>query len=239
MIEKEKLEEAKRLYKTANADQRYVLERLFPELKELWDEIIRKKLVDILYKVYANTNYITCAELEEAIAWLEKQGDKPNNIKSLFKAGDCITNGEYTWFISDVCFNMYILLPLDGNVKVEDTISYVDKHFRLWSINDAKDGDILWHSDSASNGIFIFKEIRHTDGKVLCYCDYDSEDHFCTGEYHTCCWSSDSIKPATKEQRDHLFEKMKEAGYEWDAEKKELRKIEQMPNGARKIRKNK
>ena len=29
--------------------------------------------------------------------------------------------------------------------------------------------------------------------------------------------------PATKEQRDLLFQKMKEAGYEWDAEKKELK----------------
>ena len=34
-------------------------------------------------------------------------------------------------------------------------------------------------------------------------------------------------KPATKEQRNLLFQKMREAGYEWDAEKKELIKIEQ------------
>ena len=33
--------------------------------------------------------------------------------------------------------------------------------------------------------------------------------------------------PATKEQRDLLFQKMKEAGYEWDSEKKKLRKMEQ------------
>lgn len=30
--------------------------------------------------------------------------------------------------------------------------------------------------------------------------------------------------PATKEQRDMLFRKMKEAGYEWNGEKKELKK---------------
>ena len=34
MAQKEKLEEARRLYKDANADQRYVLERLSPELVE-------------------------------------------------------------------------------------------------------------------------------------------------------------------------------------------------------------
>lgn len=33
------------------------------------------------------------------------------------------------------------------------------------------------------------------------------------------------IQSATKEQRDLLFQKMKEAGYEWDAEKKELKKL--------------
>lgn len=33
------------------------------------------------------------------------------------------------------------------------------------------------------------------------------------------------VHPATKEQRDLLFAKMREAGYEWDVDKKELRKI--------------
>ena len=40
-------------------------------------------------------------------------------------------------------------------------------------------------------------------------------------------WSNKCFIPATKEQRDLLFAKMKEAGYEWNGEKKELRKIEQ------------
>ena len=208
------------------------LEYIFPELKESEDERISREIIEFIMN-FRNGNYekpydYTIYTIGTWVGWLEMQGKNPNKIESfaLFKAGDCITDGEHTWFISDVCFNMYILLPLDSIVKVEDTISHVDKHFHLWSINDAKDGDILWHSDTASNGIFIFKEIRH-DGKVLCYCDYDSEDHFCTGEYHTCCWSYDLyIKPATKEQRDLLFEKMHGAGYEWDAEKKELDKIE-------------
>lgn len=35
--------------------------------------------------------------------------------------------------------------------------------------------------------------------------------------------------PATKEQRDILFAKMKEYGYEWDSDNKKLNEIEQMP----------
>lgn len=91
-----------------------------------------------------------------------------------------------------------------------------------------KDGDVLFHSDSASNGIFIFKEIlqRGSIQKVICYCDYDSEDGFYLGENHTCCWTDSKIlRPATKEQRDLLFQKMKEAGYKWNPETKTLEKL--------------
>ena len=54
---------------------RAFLEEVFPELKESEDERIRKRLIDLIYKVYAFTNYITCVEYENIIAWLEKQGD--------------------------------------------------------------------------------------------------------------------------------------------------------------------
>lgn len=85
MTEKEKFKEAKKLYQTANADQRYVLETLFPELLELRGEIIRKKLVDLLYKVYANTNYITGTELDEAVSLLKKQGGQGPKKVSIWK----------------------------------------------------------------------------------------------------------------------------------------------------------
>ena len=41
--------------------------------------------------------------------------------------------------------------------------------------------------------------------------------------------NNNKVYPATKEQRDFLFQKMKEAGYEWDDDEKELKKIEQKP----------
>ena len=40
----------------------------------------------------------------------------------------------------------------------------------------------------------------------------------------------DGSHPATKEQRDLLFQKMEEEGYQWDAEKKELKKIGESEN---------
>ena len=74
----------------------------------------------------------------------------------------------------------------------------------------------------------MFKNI---DGKgnAECYFAYDSEDGFTEGKYHFIGSASD-CKPATKEQRDLLFQKIKETGYEWDVDKKELKKLDLVPN---------
>lgn len=201
---------------------------IFPELKESEDEQSRKWILEYLYDGLRKSDEQFKGQFKTAIAWLEKQGEQPTDkIEPKFKVGD--------WIASNICNTEWLhIIDKDGkNYEVETSqgntgvpsIAYVDSNYHIWTINDAKDGDVLWHSDTASNGIFIFKEIRH-DGKVLCYCDYDSEDHFCTGEHHTCCWSDDKyIKPTTKEQSDLLFQKIKEAGYEWDAEKKDLEEI--------------
>jgi hypothetical protein len=66
----EKLDEAKRLYETANADQKYVLESLFPELRESNDERIRKEIISALK--WANHRGI----YDKHIAWLEKQDER-------------------------------------------------------------------------------------------------------------------------------------------------------------------
>lgn len=211
------------------------LENIFPELKESEGERIRKEIVRFIQM-----------EVEDEIvgnkwlAWLEKQGEqnlimadspqlgeqKPiDKIESKFKVGDWVVDNrcgivKQVEFLEDDGYEFF-----NGSwVSYEDA----DKYFHLWSIQDAKDGDVLFHSDSASNGIFIFKEILQcgTIQKVVCYCDYDSEDHFCLGEHHTCCWTDAKILyPATKEQRDLLFQKMKEAGYSFDFERKELKKL--------------
>jgi len=67
---------------------------------------------------------------------------------------------------------------------------------------------------------------------VMSYCDYDADsgesDAFCPLSMNLMC---SKITPSTKEQRDTLFTKMKEAGYVWNAEKKELKKTEEEFNG--------
>lgn len=78
MIQEDKLKEAQRLYETANADQRYVLESLFPELKESENEKIRKDLITLLDEIWhlgknANFDKWDKSDCSNWIAWLEKQ----------------------------------------------------------------------------------------------------------------------------------------------------------------------
>lgn len=159
------------------------------------------------------------AEIKDDMVVIKKAEPK-------FKVGNWIVFNGLVLYIYEIVDGYYKTVDIDGIPCSYDWA--IDNIARLWSINDAKDGDVLFHSDSASNGIFIFKEILQcgTLQKVVCYCDYDSEDGFCLGEKHTCCCTTSKIlHPATKKQRDLLFEKMKEAGYSWNSEKKELKKF--------------
>lgn len=164
-------------------------------------------------------NYHT--NLRDCLAWLEKQGEqKPTDtIESRFKIGDCITCNKFnTALILDIENGKYFAEFVDGSKGFHD-IDYIDNRFHLWTIQDAKDGDVL----AAHECNVIFKEIDGLNIRCHCayhYLGYNSSFYIDTLQNKT------AFHPATKEQRELLFQKMKEAGYEWDAEKKELKKIE-------------
>ena len=141
-------------------------------------------------------------------------------VEPKFKVEDWITDGTCKVKITAISNTYYWY----AKNCILGEIESIDKKYHLWSIQDAKDGDVL----STDNGwTCIFKAF---DGCVFSsYCFMDSQKWFCvvSSEAHT----PDSringnILPATKEQRDLLFKKMKEAGYQWDADKKELKKIQ-------------
>ena len=104
---------------------------------------------------------------------------------------------------------------VEANYPIE-----VEKDLAYWTIQDAKDGDVL----AAKDIVFMFKHMDKT-GLSLCksYCEVIGNSKLGLGFD----FSINSVHPATEEQYNLLFQKMHEAGYEWDAEKKELKKIEQ------------
>lgn len=205
-------------------DNIHFLEHIFPELRESEDERIRKEIIKLVHFFYCSSSvYEHHVSEDDMIAWLEKQGEQESTdeVEPKFKVGDWITNGEHTWKVTDIQPLDYILQSQNGDT-VDDTISYVDEYFHLWTIQDANDGDVLYSHDRNLLWIYKDKTTYHV-AMVLDYAQYNCISTNCdiVIPLDTC--------PATKEQRDLLFQKMKEAGYEWDAEKKEVKKIEQKP----------
>ena len=164
----------------------------------------------------------------KAKQWLEKQSEqessqineqKPTNkIEPKFKVGDWVVdNCGYVWKIEGILNQFYLLEGIEVD-ESRPTIDWVDNTFHLWTIQDAKDGDIL----AAHECLVIFKEI---DGlNIKCYCTY----HYLglnPSFYRDTLQNKDAFLPATKEQRDALMKAMKDAGYVWDEKKKELREL--------------
>ena len=92
---------------------------------------------------------------------------------------------------------------------------------REWAIQGAKDGDVLVNGSN----IFIFHFINNR--RLMGYCNVNMDDgnfYNDIGKNECFCTIDALVTPATKEQRDALMKAMNDAGYEWDAEKKELKR---------------
>lgn len=155
----------------------------------------------------------------------QKPTDK---VEPKFHKGDWIVHHgtENIYQVVAVIDNQY-QLKYGDNYAIQNCAD-VDRCARLWDITkDAKDGDVIFTSSTASHETFIFKNIDER-GNVKCYFAYDSEDGFREGKYHFI-GSAINCKPATKEQYDTLMKAMADAGYTFDFDKKELKKIEQKP----------
>ena len=221
---KDALERAKGIYKdTWNS---YIL-KIFPELVESEDERVRKELIDYINRLTASPNYID--KYNAWISWLEKQGEqKPaNKVEPKFKVGDWITDGYVGGQITSIEDNYpcYKIADFMGGINTSIPFSLQD-NYHLWTIQDAKDGDVLAYvTDEEDLWIMIYRSLYEPYEGHVHYHALLVNDNF--SDKGTCCICIDNLKPATKEQRDLLFKKMREAGYEWDVEKKEVKEIGQ------------
>ena len=158
----------------------------------------------------------------------EKTADE---VKPKFKVGD--------WVVCDVTGSIYQIKTCIENLSNHrygydlTNGGYIgsdeDNHYHLWTIQDAKEGDVLSYvTDEEDLWIMIYWSLYEPYEGHVHYHALLVNDNF--GDKGTCCICIDNLKPATKEQRDLLFSKMKEAGYSWDSDKKEIRKTCQKPN---------
>lgn len=156
-----------------------------------------------------------CDEYNKMVSDIIMSADK---VEPKFKVGDWIIDDKNRVGIIVRILDEHYIISFDGR-EVQISFEWEGKLFRKWSIKDAKDGDVL-REDSCT---FIIERMKPNGTAIIHCCLFDDGD-FDSGS--TLSFDIDSTKPATKEQRDLLFQKMKEKGYMWDAEKKELKKIE-------------
>lgn len=164
-------------------------------------------------------------DIKDQDNWKLVEQNSTNKVELKFNVGDWITfYGDKPFKILKVESEQngildYLLLSQNGHDSYYNK-KYVDENARLWTIQDAKDGDVLVE-DSC---IFIIQKLGDNNTAAKTYYTLYDDGDFDNGSILY--FDIDSTKPATKEQRDLLFQKMKEAGYEWNEEKKELKKIE-------------
>ena len=189
---------------------------------------------------------------QEGVDWLEKQGEqilansaktckdeqKPiDKVEPTFKTGDWVVwDNKISCHVDDIYQGkeslMYTITDVH-NMTRSYSVKGFDNNAHLWTIEDAKDGDMLYLQKNGKEHIIIYKGVIKERFRtfVSAYCAYNGiVDAFCFADvsrYIDIAYGG--IMPATKEQRDKLEKAMLKAGYKWNAEKKELRKIEQKP----------
>lgn len=215
------------------------LENIFPELKENENERIRKVLIDYFqaYKEKKERGITTFNGIptDNILAWLEKQSEQKPQGKTALEAvkeekidnQNCVNpadkvepkfhEGEWLqyrnakpFFVEEITKQGYVngisCLPFDW----EDEI-------HLWSIDDAKRGDVLV---DAYGNIGIFDKCYDLDWMSCCSLGNNGGFQYFTVEHE-----NEKTHPATKEQRELLFQKMKDARWEWDSVNKDLKRI--------------
>ena len=163
------------------------------------------------------TKMFSLNDIDEIIEKMSEQ-KSVDKVEPKFEIGDWIVSNttNLVYRVDSILCKRYYLSH-NGEIVI---VNFTDEqNYRHWTINDAKDGDVL----AAQECYVIFKEIAGLN--IKCYCTYhymgfNPSFHINTLQNKT------AFHPATKEQRDLLFATMKEEGYEWDAEKKVLKERE-------------
>ena len=214
---------------------------------------IEEEVYSLSMDIRDNEDRIKLKKLRKSLAWLEKQAERKTHegmsvsepycsdcinkkgcincvdgdmketehkVEPKFKVGDWIVFNGLTLYINEVVQGYYRTISIGGIPNSYDWD--IDNVARLWAIQDAKEGDVLINDFHLT---FIFKEIKNNMYISHCSIIDRGNDVIVNSMAEREVGDVNLVKchPATKEQYDLLFSKMKEAGYEWDAEKKETK----------------
>ena len=127
--------------------------------------------------------------------------------------------------ISEVHFDEYNSYYVVNGQSVN--LEEYDRLHHLWTIQDAKNGDVIV---THSGIVFIFKNIME-GGTISFHAALSTPNFASNTKIHIPedneQLGDQEVFPATKEQREQLEKAMANAGYTFDFDKKELKKIDQ------------
>ena len=152
---------------------------------------------------------------DDIITDSENNGDK--DFEPKFHKGQWIVKENVgVYKVIEVCESWYdVVDDKDQHYSISFNNEYM---FHLWTIKDAKDGDVL----TTNGGVVIFEKIDGLNIKFHCYFHYIG---FEPSPYIDSLQNQTAFRPATKEESEMLFKIMKEDGYEWSSEQRKLIKI--------------
>lgn len=193
----EAIERASVAYKDGDIHLKATLERIFLELKENDYNKIKNAILNHLKKMCENCQDDVCGvHVEDAINWFDDSRTQEfakklcseyvqkftNKVESKFKVGDQLCTNElnnYANFIKIVnIVNVFgkkrykISRDYDSDLDLTE-FDFIEKYYHLFTIKDAKDGDILV---SKHNQPFIYNG-NYNGCEVGAYCGIE-----CTGE---------------------------------------------------------
>lgn len=201
------------------------------------------KWLDWLEKQFKQIHYTSDAPIGQTATGEVVYIEDVNQTKPNFERDCWITNGRYVKHIVGISTKgdmPYYYMFKDGTTKYIDEI---DKKWHLWSINDAKDGDIIAFNideDLNHKWIGIFKERPNEDlyDNKYCTCKFhclinfiNEEPEFEIGGV----WNVDitDVQPANDKQISMLFNKIKEESLMWDDVNKVLIVVKQVDTNFR------
>lgn len=151
-----------------------------------------------------------------------------DEIKYKFDEGDYIV-GEvgFVYKITEID-NMYHTMQVSSGYRQKWTIEDVESNFHKWTIQDAKVGDIL--TIIKDNTSFIFKGcLKNHPNHPTAFCGIDSLNNLAISKSNYL-WTINDVRPANTTEKELFYNKVKEAGYEWNSDTLTLSKIEKWRN---------
>lgn len=184
---------------------------------KMWASILR------VFNEYQSSNTLSYTAYTQGLReqGLEFNGKDIVPIKHKLKAGDWVVDDDGRIGRIIECTKDFADVDLEFS-----RLSTSPNNIRSWTIQDAKDGDVLVSESALGTWYCIFKSLEDEESMTVhCYIsrsgDFKAKKELCFDK------DPSDVCPATKEQREQLEKAMFDAGYEWDADKKELKKLGQ------------